>query len=266
MNLTKHCILPLLTAVSMLGMLTGCSQKNEEAESEGIYQIADLEGKRIGTQIGTTAAIFAEDIADADLQSFTKPSAALKALRENKIDAIIVDSEPAKALTADSKDYRILSESFVQEEYSIAYAKENTELGQKINQALDTLKNNGTLEEITKHWVGEDADQVSYQSKGKATNGTLTMATNAEFPPYESKTTNGEIIGIDVDIMTAVCDELQMNLEIKDMQFDSILTSVQNGKADVGAAAISMTEEREKTVAFTQSYAVTDLVVIVRNE
>ena len=269
MKLQKYRILSLLTAVCLMGMLSGCSHAKEEDETEnsGIYQLSDLDGKRIGTQIGTTATIYAEDIPDAQLESFTKGSAALRALKENKIDAVIIDSEPAKALTADTNDYRILKETFVEEEYSIAYAKKNQELGKKIDQALTKLKSDGTLEEITSHWIGEEADQVSYQPDESLTReGTLVMATNAEFPPYESKTTNGEIIGIDVDMMRAVCDELNMNLEIKDMQFDSILTSVQNGKTDVGVAGISITEERQKSVAFTQSYAVTRLMVIVRNE
>ncbi|MBR1529637.1 MAG: transporter substrate-binding domain-containing protein [Oscillospiraceae bacterium] len=265
----KKTLLPVLAGLFLLS--SGCSRKQEESsltlpETNGIQAISDLNGKKIGIQIGTTGELYAEDIPDVQIQSFTKPSAAVKALKEQKIDAVILDSEPARVLTEADDSCRILVQSLVEEEYSIAYAKNNTELGHRIDNALDKLRKDGTLADISAHWIGENADQVSYHPDESLTReGTLVMATNAEFPPYESKDSLGNIVGIDVDIMTAVCDQLKMNLEIKDMQFDSILPSVQNGKADVGAAGISVTEEREQLVSFTQSYAVSKLVVIVRN-
>ena len=89
------------------------------------------------------------------------------------------------------------------------------------------------------------------------------MATNAEFPPYESKK-GSEVVGIDVDMMRAVCDKLGLELVIEDMAFDSIITSVESGKADVGAAGISVTEDRKKNVDFTVGYATSTQVIIVK--
>ena len=91
------------------------------------------------------------------------------------------------------------------------------------------------------------------------------MATNAEFPPYESME-NGEIVGFDVDMATAICDELGMELEIKNMDFSTITTSINLGEADIGIAGISVTPEREESVDFTQGYAVSSQVIIVRDE
>ena len=91
------------------------------------------------------------------------------------------------------------------------------------------------------------------------------MATNAEFPPYESME-NGEIVGFDVDMATAICDELGMELEIKNMDFSTITTSINLGEADIGIAGISVTPEREEIVDFTQGYAVSSQVIIVRDE
>ena len=76
--------------------------------------------------------------------------------------------------------------------------------------------------------------------------GTLVMATNAEFPPYESKE-NDKVVGIDADMMQAVCDKLGYELKIDDMAFDSIISAVQSGKADVGVAGMTVTPDREKT-------------------
>lgn len=90
------------------------------------------------------------------------------------------------------------------------------------------------------------------------------MATNAEFPPYE-EVVNGEIVGFDVDMARAICDELGMELKIKNMDFSSIITSITLDEADIGLAGISVTPDREKIVDFTQSYATSCQVIIVRD-
>ena len=258
------------TSFMLAGMLlfqsTGCSVFQKE-ENTSITSIQDLTGKKIGTQLGTTGNIYAEDIEEASVQTFIKGRDAISALKQEKVDAVIIDSEPAKIFISENTGLKILSEPFVEEEYSIAYSKDNEALGDKINSALETLKNNGTLDEIKTHWIGDDADQVSYQidTSKPHENGKIIMATNAEFPPYESK--NGEeFIGIDIDMMHAVCGELGMELEIKNMQFDSIIPSITAGKVDVGVAGISITPEREEQVAFTQSYAISNQVVIILDE
>lgn len=70
--------------------------------------------------------------------------------------------------------------------------------------------------------------------------GTLVMATNSDFPPYEYKAEDGSVIGFDADLMNAVCDELGYVLEIHDMALDSVLPAVKSEKADVAAAGISV--------------------------
>lgn len=95
--------------------------------------------------------------------------------------------------------------------------------------------------------------------------GTLTMATNAEFPPYEFRE-GDEIVGIDAEIAQAIADKLGMKLEIEDMAFDSILVAVQSGKADMGVAGMTVTEDRLKNVNFTDTYAEAAQVIIVKEE
>ena len=81
----------------------------------------------------------------------------------------------------------IVDQPLSEEEFAIAYNKEDEELGQKLNQALEELREEGTLTEITSHWIGENADQQPYIPPQKSTSGKkLRMATNATYPPYES--------------------------------------------------------------------------------
>ena len=96
-----------------------------------------------------------------------------------------------------------------------------------------------------------------------ANDNVLVMATNAAFPPYEYYE-NGQIVGIDAEIAKAIADKLGMELRIEDMEFDSIIAAVQTGKADIGMAGMTVTEDRKLNVNFTDSYATGVQVVIVK--
>lgn len=93
--------------------------------------------------------------------------------------------------------------------------------------------------------------------------GVLTMATNAQFPPYEFYD-GQEIVGIDAEIAKAVADKLGLELKIEDMEFNSIIGSVQSGKVDMGLAGMTVTEERKQSVNFTESYATGIQSIIVK--
>ncbi len=93
--------------------------------------------------------------------------------------------------------------------------------------------------------------------------GKLIMATNAAFPPYEYVEGDG-YAGIDVEIAEAIAEKLGLELQIDDMEFDSIVESVKNGKADIGLAGMTVTPERQEIVNFTTSYATGVQVIIVK--
>ena len=95
--------------------------------------------------------------------------------------------------------------------------------------------------------------------------GKLIMATNAAFPPYEYIEGN-DIVGIDAEIAGAIAAKLGLELEIVDMEFDSIIESVKGGKADIGLAGMTVTDERMEDVDFTVSYATGVQVVIVAED
>ena len=89
------------------------------------------------------------------------------------------------------------------------------------------------------------------------------MATNAEFPPHEF-IENNEIMGIDADMAQAIADKLGMELKIENMEFDSIISAIQGGKADIGVAGMTVTEDRKKNVDFSDTYYTGRQVIIVK--
>jgi len=109
----------------------------------------DLTDQTIGVQLGTTGDQFASMyIEGADIVRFDKGALAIADLLNGTIDAVIIDAEPAKNFVAAQDSLQILENPFVEEEYAIAIAKENTELTEQINDALSTLKENGKYDEI----------------------------------------------------------------------------------------------------------------------
>ena len=111
----------------------------------------------------------------------------------------------------------------------------------------------------------QTAETTEAATENVAANGTLIMATNAEFPPYEYRE-GDQIVGIDAEIAQAIADELGMELQIEDMQFDSIIAAVQTGKADIGVAGMTVTEDRLQAVSFSDSYTQAAQVIIVKGD
>ncbi len=246
-------------------------KKAEEAKKNMVTSVDDLPGKKIGVQLGTTGDIYSGDYekdgSGTAVERFNKGADAIQALKVGKIDCVIIDEEPAKAYIEKNAELRILGEEFVKEEYAICVSKSNSELRDQINTALGKLKDEGVVKQIKDYYTGSDdvKGQNPYQKKDvERKNGTLTVATNAEFKPYEYFD-QGKIVGVDIDIMQAVCDELGMELQVENMDFDAIITAVTSGKADVGAAGMTVTEDRLKSIDFTDTYTTTTQVIIVKD-
>ncbi len=255
-----------VAALTMAAVIcAGCASGVKPNE---VFSVADLEGKTIGVQLGTTGDIYSSDIADAVIERYKVGADAVQALKQGKVDAVIIDNEPAKVFVEKNSDLTILEEEFAIEEYAIAIKKGNTELTEAINGALAELKADGTLELIQKNWIGEEAGLHPYVTPEgtEYPNGELVMATNAAFPPYESLDENNNVVGFDADMMRAVCDKLGYELKIENIDFDSIIAAVDSGKADVGAAGMTVTEDRLKNIDFSEPYTTAMQVIIVRAE
>ncbi len=285
----------LCMALCMTAMLTACGDSaqgeapaadNGAAQTEGteagaeteaaagdaipntVNSLDDLPGKTIGVQLGTTGDIFASDY-EAEgsiIERYNKGADAVQALKQGKIDCVIIDAQPAQAFVEKNEDLTILEEDFAVEDYAICVSKDKPELTSAMNEALAALKAEGVLDQIIANYIGDDTKGTCpYESPADVdySNGKLIMATNAAFEPYEYYE-GQDIVGIDAEIAKAVCDKMGYELQIDDMEFDAIINAVQSGKADFGAAGMTVTEDRLTSIDFTDSYATSTQVVIVR--
>ena len=258
------------TAAESTAAAEGTEAESTAAGTEDGTEAAafDFAGKKIGVQLGTTGDQLATDYEKNDgavVERYNKGADAIQALKQGKIDCVVIDYNPAKAFVEKNDDLQMLDQELSSEEYAMCVNKDNSELTGKINEALAQLEADGTLDSIIANYIGDEAGQHPYTSPEGVdrSNGTLVMATNATFEPYEYYE-NQEVVGIDPDIAQAVCDVLGYELKIEDMEFDAIVNAVVSGKADFGAAGMTVTEERKLSVDFTDTYATASQVVIVK--
>ncbi len=259
-----------ITAIALCAAVMACSCAVYADNSSGINGVEDLPGKKIGVQLGTTGDIYASDYEGDEegtvIERYNKGNDAIMALKQGKIDCVIIDSQPAAKFVEKNDDLEILEEDFALEEYAIAISKENHELTEAINGALEEMKDGGVLDQIISNYIGDDTKgKFPYEPLKDAdrSNGKLIMATNAAFEPYEYYE-GTEIVGIDADMAQALCDKLGYELEIQDMEFDAIINAVQSGKADIGVAGMTVTEDRLKSIDFSDPYTTATQVIIVR--
>lgn len=123
-------------------------------EGSDIKSIDDLAGKKIGVQEATTGDAYATgDFGEEAVKRYTNGAAAVQDLKNGSIDAVIIDNEPAKAFVAATEGLVILETEYTVEEYAIAVSKDNPELLEKINKAIDELKAEGKIDEIINKYI-----------------------------------------------------------------------------------------------------------------
>ena len=123
-------------------------------EGSSIKSIDDLKGKKIGVQLATTGDIYAkDDFGEENVEEYNKGADAVMALTSGKIDAVIIDNQPAKSFVETTDGLQILDTDYVQEDYAAAIQKGNTDLLNAVNGALKELKEDGTIQKILDKYI-----------------------------------------------------------------------------------------------------------------
>lgn len=151
------------------------------------------------------------------------------------------------------------------EVYALGVNKDDADLLAKANEFIDKILKDGTFDEICTHYFG-DGEPVGVTSAAEdPSKDQLVVATNAEFEPFEYKK-GDQFYGIDMEVVKALADSLGKELVIKDMKFDAVVLSVQQGKADIAAAGLTVTDDRAAQVNFTNSYYKASQRIVVKGD
>jgi ABC-type amino acid transport substrate-binding protein len=264
-------VLAGILAAAMIASLAACGSKdggNETAAAGGgIQSVEDLAGKQVGVQEGTTGDQYAtgDDLIGEDhVIRYKTAFEAVQALLTGKIDAIIIDDQVAQNFVHANEGLQILETPYAEEDYALYLNKDETELLENVNAAIAEIQSNGVIEDIVSYYIDKKEDAKGYheQTINEFPNGTLTIAVNANFPPYEYLE-GEEVWGFDADMCRALGDILGMEVKFQDMEFAASLAAVQTGKCEMAMGAITVTEDRAATGNFTDSYYTGKQVIIV---
>ena len=115
-------------------------------DNKDIYSFDSLEGKNVGVVLGFTGDLIVSEMSNVNAQKYGATSEAILALKSQKVDAVVLDYEPASKYFDQNNDLKLIITDSKSEEYAIAIRKEDTELLKKVNDALNTIKENGTYD------------------------------------------------------------------------------------------------------------------------
>ena len=211
----------------------------------------------IGTLLGSNFEAYRNTAAPkAQLKYFNTTSDLLFALSVGQIDSVLIDDLMARYLSANVEGLTYLEEP-IEPIQGQAFIFGNTEFDTKLmaqmNEFTAKLQQDGTLNELIFKWCRSEAADADAAYDTEGPNGTIRIATNAENPPgvYLS---NGKIVGYEPEILSLFCKEYGYGMEFTDMNFPGIIPAVLSGQCNIGAATISVTEERKETVRFAEAY------------
>lgn len=165
-----------------------------------------------------------------------------------------------------SKNVKVVDIALSEESYAFAIAKDNTELLTKTNEYLAKIVADGTFDAICDKYFGNGTPTKVASAAEDSSKDQLIVATSTGFEPFEMVDENGMFYGIDLEIAAGLAEYLGKELVIKDMQFASVVTSVQNNICDIAMAGLTITPARLEMVAFSDSYYNAAQVLIVMED
>ena len=223
-----------------------------------------LSGKRVGVIIGSIQDIAVTDMApDADILRVANTTDMLTALESGKVEVAGSESltlifNKELAAKVDSVDSGLKPIPI-----GACFRQDNTALQQDFNRFLADIRNDGTYQEIMDRWRNADDPSAVTIPQQRGTGRTLHVATYPAMPPFNF-ICMGKPSGIEPDILTEWANRRNWQLEFLVMDFASQIPAVQTGKADMALGAISITEERQKQVLFSDGYIDSHIVLITR--
>ena len=252
----------LLVTISIILITTGCSNKLNIIDNKD-----DLNNKNIGVYTGSEYDTIAQDnIENPKILYYNSYSDQISALKSGKIDGFLTDEPLAKEIIKENKELKILKEKLTEDSYAFAINPSKSSLQDEIDKELVKMNKNGKLKTFEDKWMGNDESkkelEVYHYDDSK---GVVKFATVSGSAPF-AYMKNNKIVGYDIDVISYICKELGYKLEIIEMSFDGIIPALKSGKVDVAGCSIIVTEERKKSVLFSEPDYTGGIVVVVRGK
>ena len=173
--------------------------------------------------------------------------------------------DDAKDNSKDTAAVKVIDIKLTDEEYAFGVDKDKPELLKQVNDFIKEIKENGKFDEICDHYFGDGTPVEVESAKEDSSKDQLVVATNAAFEPFEY-TKGDKYLGIDMEIAKLLADKLGKELVINNMKFESVCTSVGQHKCDIAMAGLTVNEERQEFVTFSDSYYNASQKIVVKGD
>ncbi|MEA5006123.1 MAG: ABC transporter permease subunit [Rikenellaceae bacterium] len=250
-----------ILAFALLSLI-GCKE-----QEDGITNLKMLEGgKTFAVPSGTVAdQMVLERFPDAKIAYFNSVMDCALAVKEGKAIATSYDKPVLANIAAKVDGVYVLDELIMDDKYGFAVQKENTSLKQVMDEVLNEIKADGTYEKMSDRWFpkqGEPGPMPDIKLEGQ--NGVLRFGTSAVTEPMSYVDGSQKVVGFDIEYASYIAKKLGKSLEIVNMEFGAMLPALISGKVDMIGAGLSITEERAKSVLFSESYYPSGIAVMVK--
>jgi len=251
----------LFASFTILLFVSGCSDSKKP-----ITNLEDLQDVSIGAMTGSTGEHLAlTRFPETTTKSFDDIMDGVAALLSGQIEAVITGYPAALNVCKHNPNLMILKEPVDYENTAIAVRKGEDELLNSVNEIITKLRDNGILEDMKQRWMKTDLSpydeaDIKLPKEGKV----LRIGTSATREPFCFVDKNQKVTGHDGELALRIASELNRPVEFFDMKFSALIPALQSGKVDLIVAGMTATEERAKSVNFTQSYFQNSQVIIVK--
>ncbi|HQF05000.1 MAG TPA: ABC transporter permease subunit [Bacteroidales bacterium] len=261
MKNTCKAALPILLLVFAA---TGCHRAEPVITSLSMLE----KGKTFAVPAGTAADQMVLDrIPDARIIYFNNVLHCALAVKEGKAHATAYDLPVLSNLQAKIEGLTVLDEFIMDDQYGFAVRKEDNRLKEAMDRVLSKIQEDGTYARMLDRWFPKQGDPGPMpQIPSSGENGILNFGTAAVTEPMTYVYANEGVIGFDIEYAAYIAQDLGMQLNIVDMEFGAMLPALISGKVDMIGAGLSITEERAKSVLFSEPYYKGGLAVMVREK
>ena len=256
----KKQIIIALIAFSIL-FLVGCGGSGPPNEVESLEAVS-APGRVIGALSGSASARLARDLGLVSVVTFYDVEEMLNHLRVGTIDCIVIEQALADEIMADASGVTLLSEPLLEYDLRFAVARENLQLLDAINRAIEALENNGTLGGLRGKYFAGRSFTYRPPADRPARSGYLSLAIHPDSPPFSYINNYGEFSGFDVEVAIAISDYLGVELRIVPQELSELIPSVWFGRTDLAVGWLP--DDVGRHVNVSDSYANSAHVVIVR--
>jgi polar amino acid transport system substrate-binding protein len=249
----------LLTLLACATLATGCSERAK------VTELTQLDGLEVALPTGTVAdQLVLAKLPQAKIKYFNSALDSAMAVKAGKADAAAYDEPILRNIAAKVPGLTVLAEPISVDQYGFAMRQGDAALKAAVDGLVAEMKASGEYEQMRARWLPAQGAPAAMPAIPAGTGEVLRFGTASVTEPFSFVDGSQQVVGLDIEIAARVAQRLNRKLEIVNMEFGGMIPALIAGKVDLIGACITITEERKKSVLFSEPYYTGGISALVR--